>query len=62
MAAYGRSRWRAVSPRLLVRLVKPDDPFMQSVRDEFATDGRRFYFTMTKFEADIWQVDLSPGK
>jgi Tol biopolymer transport system component len=49
-------------PRLLVRLVKLDDPYMQSVRDEFATDGRRFYFTATKFEADIWQADLSAGK
>lgn len=49
-------------PKILVRLVKPDDPFLQSPRDELAIYGGRFYFTMTKFEADIWQVGLLPGK
>jgi len=43
-------------PKLLVRF---DDPLRQSTRREFATDGERFYFTLAKYESDIWVGELS---
>ena len=43
-------------PKLLVKF---DDPARQSSRYEFATDGERFYFTLAKYESDIWVGDLS---
>ncbi|MCX6575028.1 MAG: protein kinase, partial [Candidatus Aminicenantes bacterium] len=46
-------------PKLLVRF---DDPTRQSSREEFATDGERFYFTLAKYESDIWVADLSISK
>ena len=42
-------------PRLLVRF---DDPSRRSLRREFATDGRRFYFTIARDESDIWALEL----
>ena len=42
-------------PRLLVRF---DDPNRPSSRAEFATDGKRFYFTISERESDIWQMEL----
>jgi serine/threonine-protein kinase len=42
-------------PRLLVRF---DDPSRRSLRREFSTDGRRFYFTVTHDESDIWTMEL----
>ena len=46
-------------PKLLVRF---DDPSRQSSRSEFATDGELFYFTLAKYESDIWIGDLSISK
>ncbi len=43
------------NPRLLVKF---DDPTKQSHRAEFATDGKRLYFTMSKYECDLWKMDL----
>jgi Tol biopolymer transport system component/tRNA A-37 threonylcarbamoyl transferase component Bud32 len=43
-------------PKLLVRF---DDPFRQTSRVEFATDGERFFFTLARYESDIWVGDLS---
>jgi len=43
------------APRLLVRF---DDPDMRSNRGEFATDGERFYFTISRQESDIWTMEL----
>ena len=43
-------------PKLLVRF---DDPSRQSSRIEFGTDGERFYFTVAKYESDIWVGYLS---
>ena len=43
------------SPRLLVKF---DDPTRQSHRQEFATDGKRFFFTISKYESDIWKLEL----
>ena len=43
------------APRLLVRF---DDPSRPSSRAEFATDGKRFYFTLSDRESDIWSTDL----
>jgi len=43
-------------PKLLVRF---DDPSRQSSRTEFATDGERFFFTLAKYESDIWVGELS---
>jgi Tol biopolymer transport system component len=42
-------------PRLLVRF---DDPSRRSLRREFATDGRRFFFTIAHDESDIWTMEL----
>lgn len=42
-------------PRLLVRF---DDPTRPSSRAEFATDGKRFYFTVQERESDIWRMEL----
>ena len=35
-----------------------DRPDRQSLRAEFTTDGRHFYFTLGRHEADIWLVEL----
>ncbi len=43
------------SPKLLVRF---DDPLRPSPRAEFATDGRRLYFTVSERESDVWQTKL----
>ena len=43
------------TPRLIVRL---DDPQRPSLRREFATDGTRFFFTITQDEGDIWVADV----
>ena len=42
-------------PKLLVRF---DDPARPSPRAEFAVDGRRFYFTLSERESDIWRMTL----
>jgi Tol biopolymer transport system component/DNA-binding SARP family transcriptional activator len=44
------------TPRLLVRF---DDPVRPSPRAEFATDGKRLYFTVAERESDIWQMVLT---
>ena len=41
--------------RLLDRF---DDPLRRSLRREFATDGRRFYFTVAHEESDLWTMEL----
>jgi TolB protein len=43
------------TPRLLVQF---DDPARPSPRAEFATDGKRLYFTLSERESDIWQMAL----
>ncbi len=43
-------------PKLLVRF---DDSSRQTSRVEFATDGERFFFTLARYESDIWVGDLS---
>ena len=40
-------------------LVRFDDPAHRSLRREFATDGKRFYFTIAGEESDIWVMELS---
>ena len=40
--------------RLVVRL----DRELRSGRPEFATDGRRFFFTVTERVSEIWTMDL----
>ena len=42
-------------PRLLVRF---DDPAKASNRFEFASDGKRFYFTVEDRQADVWIAEL----
>jgi len=55
----GRGIWRiAVSggePELLVRF---DDPERPTIRNEWASDGKRFYFTRTEYEGDVWVMEL----
>jgi Tol biopolymer transport system component len=41
-------------PRILVRF----DDARPSSRPEFATDGRRFYFTVTDRVSDVWTMEL----
>jgi hypothetical protein len=41
-------------------LVRFDDSARPSPRAEFATDGRRLYFTVAERESDIWRMELSP--
>jgi TolB protein len=42
------------TPRVIVRL----DREQRSHRPEFATDGRRFFFTVTERMSDIWSMEL----
>ena len=39
------------APRMLVRF---DEPFRTTRRPEFATDGKRFFFTLAQSESDVW--------
>ena len=43
-------------PRLLARF---DDPARASNRFEFASDGRRFYFTVEDRQSDIWVAEVA---
>jgi len=45
--------------RLLVRFDDPDRP---SGRQEFATDGRRLYFTIDARESDVWVMAIQRGR
>jgi Tol biopolymer transport system component len=60
--AEGRSSLWSVdaaggAPRILVRF----DDARPSSRPEFATDGRRLYFTVTDRVSDIWTMELRRG-
>jgi Tol biopolymer transport system component/DNA-binding SARP family transcriptional activator len=44
------------TPTLLVRF---DDPSRPSSRPEFATDGKRFFFTIGTRQSDIWAMELN---
>jgi Tol biopolymer transport system component len=43
-------------PRLLARF---DDPARASNRFEFASDGKRFYFTIEDRQSDIWVAEVT---
>ena len=43
------------TPRLLIRF---DDPSHPSSRPEFATDGKRFFFTVGARQSDVWAMEL----
>lgn len=43
------------APRLLVRF---DEPLRPTRRPEFATDGKRFYFTLSQSESDVWVMTV----
>ena len=45
------------APRLLVRF---DEPMRPTRRPEFATDGKRLYFTLAQSEGDVWVMGI-PG-
>ncbi len=47
------------TPRLLVTF---DDPDFQSHRNEFGTDGVKFYFTVGFLESDLWMMDLQDSE
>jgi len=47
------------APRLLVSF---NDPTFQSLRNEFTTDGSRFFFTVGSHESDLWEIDLSSAE
>jgi Tol biopolymer transport system component len=42
-------------PQLLVTF---DDPARPSLRREFATDGKRIYFTVAQHQSDVWAVEV----
>ena len=42
-------------PQLLVSF---DDLAFQSLRNEFATDGTKFFFTVGSHESDLWEINL----
>lgn len=42
-------------PTLLVRF---DDPTRPSLRREFASDGKRIYFTIAQHQSDVWVMEL----
>ena len=46
------------APRLLITF---DDPARRSLRREFATDGRRFYFTIAERASDVGVMTLGPA-
>jgi Tol biopolymer transport system component len=41
-----------------VTLVRQGDPSKSGPRSDWATDGRRFFFTIPKNEGDIWTVEV----
>jgi Tol biopolymer transport system component/tRNA A-37 threonylcarbamoyl transferase component Bud32 len=43
------------TPRLLVRF---DDPSRPSLRREFASDGKQFFFTIAQDESDVWIAEV----
>jgi Tol biopolymer transport system component/DNA-binding SARP family transcriptional activator len=43
------------APRLLVRF---DEPLRPTRRPEFATDGKRLYFTLAQSESDVWVMGI----
>ena len=58
--ASGRASFWSIAtsggrPRLLVRF---DDPARSSNRFDFASDGKRFYFTIEDRESDIWVAEV----
>ncbi|MEO7217758.1 MAG: hypothetical protein ABI026_06155, partial [Gemmatimonadaceae bacterium] len=60
--ARGRASFWSIStaggrPRLLARL---DDSSHVSNRFEFASDGKRFYFTIEDRQSDIWLAEVTP--
>lgn len=60
---YGQAAIWALSvdggaPRLLVRF---DEPHRPTRRPEFATDGRRLYFTLSQSESDVWVMGVGGG-
>ena len=62
--AYGRASFWSIPaaggrPRLLVRF---DDPAWASNRFEFASDGRRFYFTVEDRQSDVWVAEVVAGR
>jgi Tol biopolymer transport system component len=59
--ARGRASFWSIAttggrPRLLARF---DDPERASNRFEFASDGRRFYFTVEDRQSDIWIAEVT---
>ena len=62
--AYGRASFWSIPvaggrPRLLVRF---DDPAWSSNRFDFASDGRRFYFTVEDRQSDVWVAEVVAGR
>jgi Tol biopolymer transport system component len=43
-------------------LVRFDDPARPSSRPEFATDGKRFFFTVGTRQSDIWAMELETSR
>jgi len=42
-------------PELLVHFEDPERP---CIRGDWASDGKRFYFTLTEYEGDVWVMEL----
>jgi hypothetical protein len=39
-------------------LVRPSDASRSSLRADWTTDGNRLFFTINKYEGDIWTVEV----
>jgi Tol biopolymer transport system component len=62
--ARGRASFWSIAasggrPRLLVRF---DDPVWASNRFDFASDGRRLYFTVEDRQSDLWVAELAGAR
>ena len=50
---------RGGRPRLLIRFDDPSRPSDRSNRPDFASDGRRFFFTIDDRQSDVWVANVS---
>jgi hypothetical protein len=47
-----------VNGKAPVTLVRQRDATKSSARADWTTDGRRFFFTLHRYEGDIWTVEI----
>jgi hypothetical protein len=55
LGEFWEASLNGAAPRLVLKL---DTAKFISRRGEFATDGKRFYFTVASDEANVWLMEL----